>query len=127
MTAEQQNQIYELRKQGLGYGQIADKINSTKNAVRLFCRRQNIAEEFAVCKECGQPYQKKRASKASAFCSKSCYEKWWRKVNPGRRTVYRRICPVCEKSFEAASKKSQKYCSRACFYESRRNGGSCDE
>ena len=125
MTNEEKKCICDLRIQGLGYGLIAKKINSTKNAVRLYCKRQGLRGDFSVCKGCGKVYQKNNNIKASQFCSVKCYEKWWRKTNPIKRTVYRKKCPICNQEFNVLSKKTQKYCSCACYYQSRRKGCDC--
>ena len=69
MTKEQQNTIVLLRRQGLGYGAIADKIQTTKNAVRLFCKRNNLGEGVTFCKECGKPFITKKRGRPASFFS----------------------------------------------------------
>lgn len=115
MTKEQQNTIVLLRREGLGYGAIADKIEVTKNAVRLFCKRNNLGEGVSFCKECGKPFIIKKRGRPALYCSSKCCDKWWRSHNESKRTEYHKKCCVCGTDFITRSHKNQKYCSRACF------------
>ena len=42
MTAQQKQQILELRRQGLGYGMIAKKVKMNKSTVSTFCARNGL-------------------------------------------------------------------------------------
>ena len=62
MTTEQKNRISEMRKAGMSYAEIADRLCITKEAVRSYCRNHKITAESAkpettlpVCPQCGMP------------------------------------------------------------------------
>ena len=42
MTAQQKQQILELRRQGFGYGTIAKKVKMNKSTVSTFCNRNGL-------------------------------------------------------------------------------------
>ena len=123
MTKEQQNTIVLLRRQGLGYGAIADKIQTTKNAVRLFCKRNNLGEGVTFCKECGKPFITKKRGRPAMYCSSKCCDKWWHEHNENKRTEYHKKCCGCGKKFITRSHQNQKYCSRTCFFNTLQRRG----
>lgn len=58
--------------------------------------------------------------KPKEFCSDACRMKWWAQHKEQmERTLYTITCAQCGCSFEIANPK-QKFCSRACYAESRR-------
>ncbi len=61
------------------------------------------------------------ARQTQRFCSHKCRNDWWNshldQLQSTRQTAY--VCQSCGKRF--TSHKNAKYCSRACFYASRRS------
>ena len=44
MTGEEKQQIYLLRKKGISFADIADKLNISKNTVKTFCWRNGLSD-----------------------------------------------------------------------------------
>lgn len=68
-----------------------------------------------VCLECGKIFYKQTHSKKIKFCSRICQRRNARKA---RAEI--RICKQCGKEFLVDRCDPKIYCSRNCFYESRR-------
>ena len=79
MTDEQKQQIIALRRDGVGYGRIAARLQISINTVKSFCRRHSLAAKKAasVCEQCGGPIEQNPGRKRKRFCSDSCRNKWW--------------------------------------------------
>lgn len=45
MTKQQREAVTEMRKQNLGYGQIAKKLDISMNTIKAFCRRNGLSGE----------------------------------------------------------------------------------
>lgn len=125
MTEKDKVQIIELRKQGYGYGKIAEILNLSKSSISTFCKRnyidEQVAEKQCVCKNCHKLIIQKTRQKAKVFCSDECRVEWWNthqdKVN--KKAIYEFVCPNCGKAFKTYGNKNQKYCSHACYIEAR--------
>ncbi len=123
MTAEQKNQIWNLRGKGLGYAMIADKLGLTKNQVSAYCNRNGLDEKMGdieflgdFCRNCGKPLMHTAGKKKRNFCNRECRLAWWN-ANPekiNRKAIYSYICPVCGKKFTAYGNAHRIYCSREC-------------
>lgn len=129
MTNEQKSRIIELRKQGLGYGQIAIELSLSKNTVSSFCKRidqseRNI-ENKRFCKCCGIEIKVLPKKKAKIFCSNSCRLKWWNthqdKIN--KKAYYTLICKHCGREFTSYGNKERKFCSQECYRNYQCKGG----
>lgn len=130
MTALQKERIVLLRSQGESYARIADVLGISENTVKSYCRRNNVSigtkqEQHTakdVCTNCGCPLVHTQGAKRKRFCSDGCRMTWW-KAHPeavNRKAVYRYVCPICGRSFEAYGNAHRKYCSRACSVAARR-------
>lgn len=129
MTNEQKSKIIELRKQGLGYGQIAIELSLSKNTVSSFCKRNDKSEKTITnkrnCKCCGKEITSLPKKKAKIFCSNSCRLKWWNthqdKIN--KKAYYTLICKLCGREFTSYGNKERKFCSQECYRRHQCKGG----
>ena len=75
------------------------------------------------CPFCGKKVEQIPHRKQKRFCSEVCRLSWW-KANkaimntPGEHTVH---CRTCGKEFRSY-RSTAGYCSRECYYASRRKG-----
>lgn len=133
MTNEQQEKIRQLRLDGAGYTKVANELGMSKETVKSFCRRNGLAgkaedmsakqkeEEGVVCRNCGKPLEQIPGKKIRKFCSKQCWETWWKK-NPEKikkRAVYKYICANCGREFEVYGNAHRKYCTHDCYIADR--------
>ena len=128
MTTEQKNRISEMRKAGMSYAEIADRLCITKEAVRSYCRNHKITAESAkpettlpVCPQCGMPVHQIAGRKKKRFCSVSCCQLWWN-AHPEKvrqKALYHYTCAGCGKAFTAYGNSHRKYCSHECYIKDR--------
>ena len=127
MTLQQRNAILALRESGTSMRKIAETLGLPLNTVKSFCYRskttQKETEHLICCNYCGSIIKQKSNSTVRHFCDRHCYIKWWHCQSGRSRTVYHKECLYCGKLFDALSKKTQRYCSIACFQASRKAGG----
>ena len=131
VNAIQKEQITTLRHQGLGYKRVAKALDISVDTVKSFCRNNNLTGVMAakiqpaVCRECGQALVQPEKKKPLKFCQKSCREAWWKK-NRGkvnRKTALPVECQGCGQAFRAYEHEARKYCSHACYIDTRFSGG----
>lgn len=141
MTDAQKISIEEMRKNGLGYGRIAQTLGISLNTVKSFCRRNgingNTSSETAValtgettyCENCGREIQQIAKRKKKRFCSDKCRNAWWNSHldQVKRKAVYDFRCLHCGKEFHIYGDKRRKYCSHDCYIADRFKGGGGDE
>ena len=75
MTNEQIRQLAIMRRDGMGYGAIADKLDLSINTVKSWCRRHQLpsADSIStVCEQCGKPITQNPKRKKKRFCSDRC-------------------------------------------------------
>lgn len=134
MNELQKEQIKLLRANGLSYGEIAKRVNATRNAVISFCHRSGSRRHSSAitasknadqCRACGKLLVQIKGKKRRVFCSKECCIKWWHehpeKIN--QRAVYSFVCAGCGKNFTAYGNSRRKYCSHECYINARFKGG----
>ncbi len=134
MNENDKNRIVELRKGGIGYKSIAQRLKLNLNTVKTFCRRNDLSgnaeiipnEEFPgyeirVCKQCGKVFRQYPGHREKLFCCVNCRTKWWNghQSQVNRKSVYEFICPTCGKPFTAYGNRHRKYCSRGCYVADR--------
>lgn len=142
MTIDEKNRIIQMRKDGLGYGKIAQDLGISRNTIKSFCQRNELNCEAASmpeitvtgnleekpCLNCGQPVRQNPGRKEKKFCCDACRNKWWNshlsQVN--RKAMYEFVCPACGKPFTAYGNRNRKYCSHECYIEDRFGGAVCD-
>ena len=117
MTDYERQEIYKLRKQGLGYKAIGTLLGLTRDAVRSFCKRNNLAgngkvvslnlevmkEKELLCMNCGRLMKIKDKGRPRKYCSDECRRTWW-KNNKDKRTqseaaTYKYNCQYCGEEF----------------------------
>ena len=131
MNGLQKERIALLRAEGKSYTKIADTLGLSINTVKSYCRRNNLGGNATImsdsvdgtfCCQCGVPLNQTIGKKQKRFCSDKCRMAWW-KAHPeavNRRAVYHFVCPICGTEFESYGNARRRYCSRACFGQSRR-------
>ena len=77
MTDKEKREIIELRNSGLGYGEIAKKLNVSRSTISTFFNRQIDTKITNVCKECGKKLTNVPGKKEKVFCSDRCRYNWW--------------------------------------------------
>lgn len=134
MTTEEKKEITRMRKQAMGYTEIADALGISKDTVKTYCKRNNLGGVLAAnperkaenaCLECGKPIVQEPKHKPKKFCCKECRQKWWN-AHPEKVThkaLYEFSCPNCGVSFSAYGNSKRKYCSHQCYISARFNGG----
>ena len=114
------------RTQGIGYAEIAKRLNISRDTVKSFCMRNKITviNQSDKCKFCGNPLVQKEKVKKKRFCSDKCRLDWWHK-NPDklcRKATYSFVCARCGKPFTAYGNNHRKYCSHQCYIKERFGG-----
>ena len=132
MTNGEKMLIAQQIKQGLGYSEIARKLDMSVNTVKSYCQRNglkraDVTEALAndACKRCGCELVHTPGRKKKQFCSDACRLCWWhahREMGQNARTV---LCASCGKAF--VTDRMQKYCSRACYIRTRFGGAHGNE
>ena len=131
MTPMQKQQIENLRLQGLGYARIGQALGLAKSTVKSYCQRHDVAVGAApetgrsslgaFCPQCGNPIIQKAGRKPRRFCTDECGKAWW-KAHPEklqRKALYNITCQSCGKEFISYGNDKRKYCSHACYIDSR--------
>ena len=118
MTHQQSNTIEDLRAAGLTYAEISAKMSLKLSTVKMFFSRKKKKIEPPRCDQCHRPLV--AISKKARFCSTSCRFKWHEShlEDSPNREKYIHNCHVCGKTFY--SSKAASFCSRPCYYQSRR-------
>ena len=98
MNELQKEKIKELRKSGYGYKRVATELGISINTIKSFCRKE-------------------------------CREKWWSKNRNKLNKKKARIehCLSCGKEMRLYEFEKRKFCSHACYIESRFGGGAHHE
>ncbi len=127
MTNEERQRIMSLRRDGVGYGEIAGKLHISVNTVKSFCRRHGLTADAraSVCEQCGRPVSQNPGRKRKRFCSDACRNKWWNAHLDlvKRKANYVLSCPNCGKEFSVYGNRKRKYCCHACYISYRFGGG----
>lgn len=131
MTREQKERIAILRGSGFGYRKIGSALSLSVYTVKSFCQRhpnktlkteptKDAGLGNSLCKNCGSAL--KGGRRAKKFCSAACRLSWWNRHPElvDRKAVYCLACAFCGKQFESYGNKGRKFCSRACYGQSRR-------
>ena len=118
--SENTQKMMELYNNGLSYRAIAKELQISENTAKSICRRQATK---ITCKQCGTPVKQNPGRKKKEFCSDKCRLTWWNshreKVN--RKAYYTSTCKCCNKEFQSYADPYRLYCSRECYFASRRS------
>ena len=128
MTDIQKQSIIEMRKQGAKLAEIATKVGMRESTVKSYCWRHNIKPgqplspkpDKSHCQNCGRCIIQEPKMKPKKFCCDKCRSIWW---NNNRCYFNSRIrianCAYCNKRFEKVGNTPQRFCSHACYINSR--------
>lgn len=92
MTDAQAKQINEMRMRGMGYKAIGMAIGLSRDIVRNYCKRHNLAgyatvvsknmklmvDGKEVCHFCGNPITQPKTGRPRRFCCEKCRREWWK-------------------------------------------------
>ena len=119
MTEKEKRTILDMRAAGKQYKEISAELGIAVSALKVFVHLQKH-DDARRCEQCKRVLPKD-ARRTQRFCSDKCRNDWWYghrgELQGERLTSF--VCAVCGKGF--TSYKNAKYCSRACFYASRRS------
>ena len=119
MREKEKRTIRGMRAAGKLYKEISAELGIEVSALKVFVHWQKH-NDVRRCEQCKKVLPKD-ARKTQRFCSDKCRNDWWyshqRELQGERLITF--VCAVCGKRF--TSYKKAKYCSRACFYTSRRS------
>ena len=137
MTESEKSIIRSMRTDGVSYERIAESIGMTANAVKLYCRRNNLrvcdlngespSDQYMAarnapskCPQCGQEIISISLRANRRFCSDECRYKWWNAHRNERKCGNVSIgkCVRCGKTFRYYGGE-RKYCSRSCYMDMR--------
>lgn len=137
MTDNERLQIYKLRNEGMGYKAIGAILGITRDAVRSFCKRNNLdgnaevvgmnlevmKNEDLLCLNCGKLMKVKEKGRPRKYCCDECRRIWWNK-NQDKRTkndnaIYKYTCLHCGDQFSIYGNKRRKFCSHDCYIKYR--------
>lgn len=140
MTGEQKQQIYILRKKGMGFREISDRLELNHNTVKTFCWRNGLSDAElerpqpnrgynGFCKMCGSALEQKSKSRPKVFCSDKCRSLWWslnlNRMN--RKALLILKCPVCSVEFTCYPSQKKRFCGHECYIQYRYHGGVPDD
>lgn len=140
MTGEQKQQIYILRKKGVSFADIAQRLDIPRNTVKTFCWRGGLTDAEmkkpqanlgyrGFCKMCGVALEQKSKSRPKLFCCDKCRSAWW-SLNPqqlNRKSLLTLCCPVCGGEFSCYPSQKKQFCSHECYIVNRYYKGKSDE
>lgn len=134
MTPNQKETIIRMRQSGTGYAAIAEKLGISKNTVKTFCRRNDLAgvggkpADEKPCLQCGKPVPQIPGRKPKKFCCDLCRSRYWDSHigETKRSSAYEHVCPVCGGTYYAYSSRKRKYCSVDCYISGRFGGAVCE-
>ena len=137
VTVLQEEQIRQLRSQGIGYRQIAKQLDLSRDDVRNCCKKYNLngykdavaanmqmmQENGCMCRYCGSFLKQPKTGRKRHFCNDTCRRKWWNdnrdKIRQSAGSIYGFTCKRCGKHFTAYGNPHRQYCSHECYISDR--------
>lgn len=125
MTSEQKSEIMDMRGQGLGYKDIAEKLCMPIGTVKSFLSREASKVKNTYCKNCGAKLKQTNGHRQKSFCSQKCRLQWWNSHPEAHRlkAFYNSVCLRCGRDFAAYGNNHRKYCSRDCYLQAHQTKG----
>ena len=77
MTDQQKHEIESLRKEGLSYRQIAERVGATHACIKTYFHRKRIRDTTKLCEQCHKPIITSVNRSNRRFCSTECKSRWW--------------------------------------------------
>ena len=132
LTDAERTKIIEMRSKGIGYKAIGSKLGMSRDAVRRFCKNNNLTgygeavkinhDEMAICPNCGKALEQPMRGRPKKFCSDKCRLRWWNDNFSSHRLGMKTTCAECGRSFMSSPSSKRKYCSHECYIKSRFGG-----
>ena len=91
MTDQQKHEIESLRKEGLSYRQIAERVGATHACIKTYFHRKRIRDTTKLCEQCHKPIITSVNRSNRRFCSTECKSRWWYEYRPGRVVQSKKI------------------------------------
>ena len=91
MTDQQKHEIESLRKEGLSYRQIAEKVGVSPACVKTYFHRKRIRDATRLCEQCHKPIITSVNRSNRRFCSTECKSRWWYEYRTGRVVQSKKI------------------------------------
>lgn len=123
MTKSEIQALNTMRTNGKPASEIAIALRISANTVRSYIKRHpRQSSGDCACRYCGSGIVQTKGRKIKLFCSDRCRNAWWKehpeKIN--KKAYYTLPCEYCGKEFTSYGNKNRKYCSRACYADSRK-------
>lgn len=126
LTESQKQQIFTMRRNGMGYRTVAAEMGLSRDVVRNFCRSNSIdgyAKNFVnktVCPTCGKVFvQPVTTGRRRRFCSEQCRREYWKNHTDELKSIkYYHVCACCGQVFQDRNLE-KKYCSHQCYVSDR--------
>ena len=120
LTNEQKATILSMRKQGIPYADIAIVTGVHANLAKQIVFRHRHKKQIMRCAQCNKVMTDSNNRPSKRFCSNRCRSKWWYVHRDQLSTLHEHShnCVVCGRQF--FSFKAASFCSRSCYYESKR-------
>jgi len=111
------------RGEGLGYKAIAAKTGLSENAIKGYCRRNELGGGYDpnTCRHCGKPVEQRPKCKPRKFCCETCCQAWWN-AHPylvEKKAHYKLACAHCGRQFTSYGNRGRKYCGHPCYIAAR--------
>lgn len=119
MTNEEKKIILKLREDGNSYGEIAKLTGISKNSINTFLRRE-ADKKYNRCLVCGKKLIQTPGHRQKLFCNDNCRRLNW--IQKGRKSIKTKEfkCKYCGRSFFGYESQHPSFCSRDCYFKSRR-------
>ena len=91
MTDQQKHEIESLRKEGLSYRQIAERVGATHACIKTYFHRKRIRDTTKLCEQCHKPIITSVNRSNRRFCSTECKSRWWYEYRTGRVVQSKKI------------------------------------
>lgn len=141
MNEIHRQKIKKLRDLGYGYLRISEQLGISPNTIRSFCKKENIAgyikvgeqlkgkDNLVECKQCNKKFYQIAGRKKKVFCSSACCSVYWtiHKDKQRRLVPQKYQCLICGKEYYEYPLRKRKFCSRECYYISKRKVVDADE
>ena len=132
LTDAERTKIIEMRSKGIGYKAIGTELGMSRDAVRRFCKNNNVAgyagavkinhDEMETCPNCGKALEQAKRGRPKKFCSDKCRLKWWNYNFSSHSFGMKITCAGCGRSFMSSPSAKRKYCSHECYIKTRFGG-----
>ena len=84
MTDQQKLEIVSLRKEGLSYSQIAERVGVSPTCIKTYFHRKRIRDATKLCEQCHKPIIMTVNRSNRRFCCIECKSRWWYQQRTGR-------------------------------------------